>query len=49
MDQIQYEGQTYYRSGKMWADSRNIVVCDELQHELNAAFIQTRDLHEITT
>ena len=48
MDQIQYEGQTYYRSGKTWADNRNIVVCDELQHELNAAFIQTLDLHEFT-
>ena len=49
MDQIQYEGQTYYRSGKMWADSRNIVVCEELQHELNAAFIQTLDLRKFTT
>lgn len=49
MDQIQFEGQTYYRSGKMWADSRNIVVCDELQNELNAAFIQTLDLQKFTT
>ena len=46
MDQIIYEGQAYYRTGKQWADSRHIIVCDELQHELNAAFLQTLDLEQ---
>ena len=48
MDEITYEGKKYWRSSAKWADKDGIIVHERLQEKLNALFLQTLDVSQMT-
>lgn len=48
MEQIEFQGQKYKRVGSKWTDSSNFVVPEGLQRDLNFAYLQSRDISDLS-
>ena len=44
MDKLEYKGEIYVRRRDKWTDSRNMVVSEGMQKELNAEFVRQLDM-----
>lgn len=48
MDMMEHNGEMYKRQGKLWSDMDGLVVCEILQGELNAKYVQKMDLSKLS-